>query len=316
MTGDGTSLRALADAQGGVVLTAQALAGGWTRGRLSRFLAAEGWTRVRPGVWLVPGREVGPAELLWTHQLLRPELVASHWSAALLHGVEIRPVDRVEFTRAGGGAVAGAGAVTGATLHRLPLEPGEVTRVAGLRATTIARTMADLLRAGPRDDVLVAVDSALSWRHGGAAGARGSRRPPLTTLDAIGRALTAAPSLRGARVAAWWLAMADPRAGSPAETVARLRMHDAGLCPETQVMLVVPDSGRRVYPDFLFRPQGVAVETEGYAWHGSRAQHQRDVIRFNDLAACPEVRRVLRFTTADVYHRPAMMIRDIRNALG
>ncbi|MEU4209703.1 type IV toxin-antitoxin system AbiEi family antitoxin domain-containing protein [Streptomyces sp. NPDC026206] len=309
-----TSLQARAEAQGGVVLTAQARAEGWARGRLSRFLAAGGWTRVRHGAWLVPGREVGPVELLWTHQLLRPELVVSHWSAAMLHGVGVGagagpPSGRPDFI------CSGPAAVKGATLHRLPLAPGEVTVVAGLRTTTVARTMADLLRAGPRDDALIAVDSALSWRHGRGSGPPGSRGRPLTTLDEIGRALTTAPSIRGAATAAWWLAMADPRSGSPAETLARLRIHDAGLHPETQAMLVVPATGRRVYPDFLFRPQGLAVETEGYTWHGSRSQHQRDVIRFNDLAACPEVRRILRFTTADVYHRPDMMIRDIRGAL-
>ncbi|MFI9238891.1 hypothetical protein [Streptomyces sp. NPDC053079] len=310
MTGDETSLRARADAQGGVVLTAQALAEGWTRGRLSRFLTAGGWTRVRPGAWLVPGREAGWAELLWTHQLLRPELVVSHWSAAMLHGVETGPPgERPDFI------CPGPAALKGAALHRLPLAPGDVTVVAGLRATTVARTMADLLRTGPRDEALVAVDSALSWRHGRGAGPPGSRGRPLTTLDDIGRALSRAPALRGAATAAWWLAMADPRSGSPAETLARLRIHDAGLHPETQAMLVVPTTGRRVYPDFLFRPQGLAVETEGYTWHGTRAQHQRDVIRFNDLAACREVRRILRFTSADVRHRPAMMIRDIRSAL-
>ncbi|MEX2983343.1 hypothetical protein [Streptomyces sp. C36] len=309
MTGDTTSLRALADAQGGVVLTAQALAGGWTRGRLGRFLASDGWARIRGGAWLAPGREAGPGELLWAHQLLRPEFVVSHWSAAALHGVEGGPPARPEFV------CAARAAVKGVRLHRLPLEPGEVTAVGGLRATTVARTMADLLRAGPRDEALLAVDSALAWRHVAAPGARGARRPPLTTLDAIGRALTSAPALRGARGAAWWLALADPRAGSPAETLARLRMHDAGLHPETQAVLVVPATGRRVYPDFLFRRQGLVVETEGYAWHGSRAQHQRDVIRFNALAACPEVRRILRFTTADVRDRPALMIRDIRAAL-
>ncbi|MEV4440931.1 hypothetical protein AB0K09_18315, partial [Streptomyces sp. NPDC049577] len=122
-------------------------------------------------------------------------------------------------------------------------------------------------------------------------------------------------SSRGARTGLEWLALADPRAGSPAETVARLRMHDAGLYPETQVLLVAP-SGRRAYPDFFFRAQGLVVEIEGYAWHGSRAQHQRDTARFNDLSACPEVRRILRFTAVDVFRRPDVMIRDICGALG
>ncbi|MGO4419480.1 endonuclease domain-containing protein [Streptomyces sp. MCAF7] len=108
--------------------------------------------------------------------------------------------------------------------------------------------------------------------------------------------------------------MADPKAGSPVETIARLRMNDAGLYPESQVPLITP-SGRRVFPDFLFRERGLAVEIEGYRWHGSRAQHQRDTARFNEVLACPEVRRLLRFTASDVYRRPEAMIRDIRGAL-
>ncbi len=303
--------RALAGGQGGVLLTAQAGEGGWTRPRLRRLLGRCGWARIQPGAWLEPGRAMGVRQWLWLHQLLRPVLVVSHWAAAMLHGVETR-VERVDFIAPPGAACA---AVRSGVVHRLPLGEDEVTTVAGLRTTMVARTMADLLRTGPRDDALVAVDSALGWRHGTGVEQRGARRPPLAPLDAIGRALTAAPELRGARTAAWWLAMADPRSGSPAETVARLRMRDAGLCPETQVPLVSPVTGRRVYPDFLFRAQGLVVEVEGYEWHGTRAQHQRDVLRFNDLATCPEVRRILRFTTADVYRRPEGMIRDIRQAL-
>ncbi|GHF44593.1 hypothetical protein GCM10010218_27520 [Streptomyces mashuensis] len=317
MTGD--ELRALAESQGGVVLAAQAqaLESGWTRARLRRVLTKEGWTRVRPGAWLLPGRPVGEREALWAHQLAHPAWVAGHWSAARLHGIVPR-APRTEFI--GEGA-----APKDVVLRRLPLPAADVTVTAGgLRTTTVARTLADLLRAGPRDEVLVAVDAALGWRHrceveerAGPGGPvpSGRRGPPLTTVDAVGRALTTAPELRGASRAAWWLALADPKAGSPAETIARLRMHDAGLYPETQVMLVVPTTGRRVYPDFLFREAGLVVETEGYAWHGSRAQHQRDVERFNDLAACPEVGSILRFTARDVFDRPDVMIRDIRAAL-
>ncbi|MDQ1027158.1 hypothetical protein QF035_004740 [Streptomyces umbrinus] len=47
-----------------------------------------------------------------------------------------------------------------------------------------------------------------------------------------------------------------------AETIARLRLHDAGLCPESQAELRTLD-GRRRYVDFLFRAEGPAVEIEG-----------------------------------------------------
>ncbi|KAK1180526.1 type IV toxin-antitoxin system AbiEi family antitoxin domain-containing protein [Streptomyces sp. NBS 14/10] len=57
-TGDLVSLTGLAGAQGGVVLTAQALAGGWDRRQLNRCLLREGWTRIGRGIWVEPERAV------------------------------------------------------------------------------------------------------------------------------------------------------------------------------------------------------------------------------------------------------------------
>ncbi|MEU7107492.1 hypothetical protein ABZ951_20890 [Streptomyces sp. NPDC046215] len=300
----------MARAQGGVVLAAQVPGAlGWSRRKAHRHFTQGGWTLLWKGVWLEPGRAVDGQALVWAHQLAGPQLVVSHWAAAAVHGVEVLS-ERVDFTcpRKGRADVKGGG-----VLHRLPLGDREVTTVGGLRVTAVPRTMADLLRAGPREEALVAVESAVSWRPVRGVGARG-RRGPLTTLAEVAHALRAAPPMRGAKTAAAWLAMADARSGSPAETVARLRMNDAGLYPECQVLMVTP-TGRRAYPDFYFRAQGLVVEVEGYAWHGTRAQHQRDTARFNDLSACPEVRRILRFTAADVFHRPGLVVRDVGDAL-
>ncbi|MFD2687224.1 hypothetical protein ACFS5L_20655 [Streptomyces phyllanthi] len=91
-------------------------------------------------------------------------------------------------------------------------------------------------------------------------------------------------------------------------------MYDAGLHPETRTELITP-GGRRRFLDFFFRAQGLAVEIEGYAYHGTRESHRRDVTRFNEVLQCPEVRTLLRFTAEDVFHRPAHMIEQIRAAL-
>ncbi|WP_217567538.1 hypothetical protein [Streptomyces sp. GbtcB7] len=61
--------------------------------------------------------------------------------------------------------------------------------------------------------------------------------------------------------------------------------------------------------------EGLAVEIEGYAYHGSRESHRRDVARFNQVLQCPEVRLLLRYTAADVFHRPAIVIEEVRAAL-
>jgi hypothetical protein len=39
------------------------------------------------------------------------------------------------------------------------------------------------------------------------------------------------------------------------------------------------------------------------------------VVRFNQVLQCPEVRSLLRYTAEDVFHRPALMVREIRAAL-
>lgn len=178
----------------------------------------------------------------------------------------------------------------------------------GLRVTCAVRTLTDLLRTGPRDDALVAVESALTHRRVG-----GFRRAPLTDLDSLSAALEVAPKKAAVRARSW-LRLCDPRAGSPAETIARLRMLDVGLRPETQAEVCTPD-GRRRYLDFLFQPEGLAVEIEGYAYHGTRDSHRRDVARFNQILQRPEIRSLLRYTAEDVFHRPAQMIREIRAAL-
>ncbi|MGW5659556.1 hypothetical protein ACWEWG_05560 [Streptomyces sp. NPDC003758] len=271
------------------------------------MLRDEDWIHVRNGVWAEPGRTPDLRIRLHAVQLLNPRLVVSHRSAAALWLIETltpstgAPLEFIdpELTHRPEGK--------GVRVHRVALVRGEVVDRRGLRITEPVRTLADLLRVGPRDEALVAVDSALAYRRVG-----GVRRAPLTTPDSI-RAALEAPA-RGAARARRWLPLCDPRAGSPAETIARLRLYDAGLHPESQAELLTP-AGRRVILDFLFRAEGLAVEIEGYAYHGTRESHRRDVARFNQILQCPEVRSVLRFTAEDVFHHPARMIERVRGAL-
>ncbi|ALO94443.1 hypothetical protein SHL15_3321 [Streptomyces hygroscopicus subsp. limoneus] len=298
-------LRALADR--GVLLTSCAVAAGWPRRSLTRALRAEGWTQLRHGAWSEPGRDPDLLTHLRAVQLRVPRLVVSHGSAAGLWRVELldggrrAPLDFIDphlsIHRLG----------SGVRVHRLPLGRGEVVERQGLRLTTPTRTCADLLRRGPRDEAVVAVDSALTYRRVGRV-----RRAPLLRREQIAAALgkTSQGSLR----ARGWLRLTDPLAGSPAETVARLRMYDADLRPESQAELRTPDGSRRVV-DFLFRAAGLAVEIEGYAYHGTREAHRRDIDRFNQLLRCPEIRSLLRFSAEDVFRRPAYMVAEIRATL-
>ncbi|MFD5325616.1 DUF559 domain-containing protein [Streptomyces sp. NPDC127092] len=300
-------------ARGGVLLTVWALAAGWPRGRLDRRLRMEGWQRIWRGAWALPGKEVDWRTRARAAQLLRPELVCSHRTAAAAHRIELLAgarrerddADALEFSARHGRVVHGRIRVHGTA--RLTERDCAFRR--GLRVTTAARTVGDLIRAaGSREAAVVVADSALSHRF-----VAGLHRAPLVRPEALTAEL-AAPRCPGGPSARRWLPLAVAGSGSPAETVARLRMRDAGLCPETQPTLHTV-TGRPLHPDFYFRAAGLVVEIEGFAYHGTRAAHERDVRRFNELQNCPGVRRVLRFTAREVFDHPDRMTTTIRAAL-
>ncbi|MBT2439398.1 hypothetical protein J7E93_04530 [Streptomyces sp. ISL-36] len=298
-------------ARGGVLLAVWAYAAGWSHGRLRRRLAAEGWQRICRGAWAAPGKEVDWKVRATAIQLLRPELVGSHGTAAAVHRIERlggdEPFDVLDFiVRRASLAHAGEGLRVRSTAH---LTDQDCLTRRGLRVTGPARTVGDLIRScATREEAVVVADSSLSRRT-----VRGVRREPLVRHGDLAAELAARRP--GAVRARAWLRLADAAAGSAAETVARLRMHDANLHPESQPFLHTR-SGRALRPDFLFRAAGLAVEIEGFAFHGTRHAHDRDVRRYNDLTDCPAVRRILRFTARDVFHRPEHMIVAIRGALG
>ncbi|MER6025062.1 hypothetical protein [Streptomyces sp. NPDC001851] len=300
-------LRALADR--GVLLTARAVEAGWPRRCLTRALRAEGWTRLRPGAWAEPGRDPDLLTRLRAVLHREPRLIVSHSSAAALRRIEMLgggrkpPLEFIDPQR------TLRRFSSDVRVHRQPLGTGDVVERQGLRLTTPTRTLTDLLRRGPRDEAVVAVDSALTYRRVGHV-----RRAPLTRRDEIAAALQSTGRAQGSVRARNWLRLCDPHAGSPAETVARLHMYDAGLHPESQAELRTPDGSRRIV-DFLFRPAGLGVEIEGYAYHGTRDAHRQDIARYNQLLRCPEIRSLLRFSAEDVFHRPAYMVEEIRATL-
>ncbi|MFD6275444.1 hypothetical protein ACFWFI_07705 [Streptomyces sp. NPDC060209] len=292
-------------ARWGLLLTREVVAAGVEARQLSRSLHAGRWQRVVTGAWAAPGVELTPWVKARAVQILHPGHTLSHGAAASLHLIELLR-EALEFTD----PASTTGRRHGFTVHRTFLTPAEICARRGLRATTPLRTLRDLLLSGPRDAALVAVDSALSPRVVG-----GIRRARLVTTDLLTAACATHPTRRHRLPRAQgWLALADPQSGSPAETVARLRMHDAGLHPLSQAELLTP-AGRRIRADFLFVREGVVVEIEGYAYHGGRGAHRRDLDRFNALSACPGVRLILRFPAVTVFRTPDRMISEIRAAL-
>ncbi|HWL35167.1 MAG TPA: hypothetical protein VNQ77_03140 [Frankiaceae bacterium] len=294
LNGMDSPLHRFAAAHDGAITVAAARGLGYDWARFRSLVRTEGWVRVAPSAYALPDSAIALRTRVRAEQLRHEAVVASHRTAAALHSGDVL-VPGFDFTVDG----AGRYDVPGGTLHRWALDDGDVVRLDGVRLTSPTRTATDLLRALPRHEAVIAVDGLL--------------RSKAVTLDAVADRLERLAGRRYVRSRAWpSFARLDPRSGSVAESQARLVLHGAGLYPRTQVVLV-DTTGRRARVDFWF-PAGVAVEVEGYAFHSSREQHQADIARFNDLGRVPGV-TVLRFSWADVFHRPGALVSATRAAL-
>lgn len=137
----------------------------------------------------------------------------------------------------------------------------------------------------PAVEALIMVDSGL--RNGGLT--KSDLRTRIIGPDSVRR--------RGL------LDLADAKAGSVIETVARLAIQSAGLPVQSQVY--IPDVGR---VDLVI-DGWLVIEIDGYAHHSSRDEFRNDRRRANLLAEKGFV--LLRFSYEDVMHRSAQMVAQI-----
>ena len=187
----------------------------------------------------------------------------------------------------------------------------EVVAVHGLRVTGIERTVRDLARFDSQEQGIAAADAAVRMR---APVPRG-RAPALEAREWIEAQLDALQGLRGRRGvhrAIELFRLADGRAESPLESVARLRFMRAGYAAEPQFDLDGPD-GRRFYADLALLDCGVLCEVDGavkYAEDGREALRAEK--RRTDWIIATTGLRIVRMTADDVAteHAFAAWLRD------
>jgi hypothetical protein len=184
-------------------------------------------------------------------------------------------------------------------IHVSAVPAVQIQRRAGVDLTSPGRTWLDLAAHVPPAALLAVTDQMLA------------RRYPRTGFD---RVLASAAGVRGKRTAWEVLAVADPCAGSPMESVLRWLLHAAGL-PAPDLQHVVRDRGGRFLGrvDLAWPDRRVLVEFDGNV-HRERKVFVDDVRRQNGLVLAGWT--VLRFTSADVLGRPGQVIAAIRAALG
>jgi very-short-patch-repair endonuclease len=178
------------------------------------------------------------------------------------------------------------------------LECGDITEVDGLPVTTPVRTTFDLARHLPILEAVAGVDAMLRGRL-------------LTTAD-LASYVAVRPRVKGAPQARRVVELADTGAESPMESMLRAMLVLAGLPrPESQVQLGDADGVFIGRVDLYYREQRLVIEYDG---QGHRDTLVSDLRRQNDLLRAGF--RLLRFSHADLAHRPQSVVTRVAQVLG
>lgn len=221
--------------------------------------------------------------------------VLSHRSAARRHGwAQFKLPDRPEVSIP---RTKRLRAVDTSTLipHWIDLEPHEIDGM----CTTKERTLRDCMRNLPFDESLPIVNSAI-------------RADDFTPHEVQKIAGNAAGRGRARMIEV--AAAADGKPVNPFESaLVAQAMHVPGLDVHAQWPVPIPSSAIVLHPDAADPARKVAIEAEGFEWHGDRAQLTRDCRRYNTLAILGWL--VIRFSWQLVRFEPAYVQKTLLAAV-
>jgi very-short-patch-repair endonuclease len=282
---------ALLDRQLGVVHRDQLRVAGLSDTAIRGRIGSGVLLRVHRGVYAA-GHRALRSEARWLAAVLAcgDGAALSHRSAAALWGLRASGRERVDVTAPGSRGLRDPLI----DLHRARLEPAEVTVHGGIPVTTVARTLGDLAGVVPGP----ALERALTQ----------AESVGLYDHDALRAVSERFRGRRGAR--ALHAALRTPPAFTRSELEARmLALCDAYELPRPHVNVRV--CGHEV--DFLWPAARLIVETDGYAFHRSRAAFERDRRRDAELILAGY--RVIRITHARLSTDAAGVAATIRALL-
>lgn len=208
-------------------------------------LRARRYTRLARDVYVLTGSGTDLLARCRALQVAVPDAVVSHHSAAALLGLPGWTVPAVHLTRPAGCAPVRRPDVVA---HVRRLLADDVVLQDAVRVTTPLRVLLDLAPVLPLVDLVVLGD-AVARRIG---------------TDALKDGVRTAPRRRGLVRARQATRLVDAGADSPAETRARLLLHEAGLV-SLRHGVVVGDShgGWLASPDLADEEAKVAVQYDG-----------------------------------------------------
>jgi very-short-patch-repair endonuclease len=213
-------------------------------------------------------------------------------TAAWMHGLDcdIVPIEiAVPLT-------SGVRCREGLHVRHLTFEAGDVTTIKNTPVTALHRTLRDLCVRKPRVEALAVIDMAIRCRR--------------TSKGALRTYVAGVTGRPGAKRLRRLVEVAEP-AESPMETRLRWLLLRRGM-PRPEVQADLHDkSGSFVgRADLYYRAQRIVVEFDG---GNHRDRLVSDDRRQNALVNAGFT--VLRYTSADVFQRPAAILTEVRAAL-
>lgn len=281
---------------------------GVSRERLRRWVRTGLVTTVAHGVYCPAGAVINDPRRLHAMAVAavirrNPDLIASHESAAFIHGLDIllpsgTPVPAVTLTRRP--QAPGRSAVRGARIRVAALPDQHVTSARGIRLTTAARTVIDIARTTGFMEGVVAADSAL--------------REHIAIKVDLAVVLEDCAQWPGVVRARRVLDFCDGRAESALESIARVRFAEYRIRPPRLQVNVRGKQGFIGRVDFCWPEYRTVAEADGalkYTGQGAdraRAQLARDE-KLHDAGW-----GTFHFTWREIYHDPDPTIGRLRRA--
>ena len=288
--------------QHGLTTRAQALADGMTKRQVDHRLATERWVREARGVYRHSAVSPTPLSRLLAACMAHDGL-ASHRSAAAVHGIDGYRLGSIELTVPRGRLPSMAGVV----LHQSSqLSLAKPVERQGVPCTGLARTMLDLASVVTRKQLIAAIDAALRDRR-----LRPSDLHSVLALH-LRRGRNGCAALRDV--------LTDRLGDDPAPLSEWSRMVeelliDAGLArPRLEYCVNGADGAFLAQVDLAYPTHRVAIELDSVQYHLNHESFVADPRRRNALTVAGWT--VLNFTWGDYINRPSTLCAQVATTCG
>jgi hypothetical protein len=228
----------------------------------------------------------------------KPGAVASHHSAAIIHGLDLLGRQPLETTVTHRPGVGSSTRRPGVRVHVAALPRAHVTVRSGVRVTSVARTVVDLTRTSSFRAGVVVADSALRGKQ--------------TSKDELRAVVADCARWPGIRQANLVVEFSDGRSESALESISRVAFRDHGIpAPEIQVP-VGGDNGVVGRADFLWRRYRTIGEADGAIKYANTDRAISQLRR--DAALRAAGFEVVHFTWQEIVKTPGQVAASLREA--